>query len=1340
MGRRSYPGGVISGAEPSVSGARASGMWSLQTAAQKRTANEWPIPGVEVVVSNTSPIISNVAVTDSNYTVLNDTPYISSTGGFIRITGVNFASGAVVYVGGSAAVTTSFVSSTELRAQIGAGSSNTFPVYVVNADNGTGIKLAAITYSGSPSWSTGASLTSQAVDTAFSISLSATSDSAITYTLDTGSALPPGTTLYTNGVFAGTVTGITVDTAYSFSVVANDAENQDASRTFTVTVVLGDVYFYLTPLLLKGDVDNTWITDASTNQYSITVTNDARSSAFSPYATYWSGYFDGTGDFLTIGNTSLYTFGTSAYTIEFWFFGEPSIADYKAIAGNGTFSLYFISSSIQLWNGASPVFQPTMSPTVPRSRWTFIQIIRTSTASNGLAFYIDGTLAATGTDGTNWTATGTSYFFTEGSRPATGFVTDLRVSNVARTPGVPTAPLTSDANTRVLTLQNRRFVDNSSNALTITGSGDAGTRSFTPYAENATTVGSAYFDGTGDYLTIGTAANWALLHNSAAQWTIDFWVYPITYNGSLLETCDSSSQTGIFLGFTAGGLLVLQIMRGVTSSFVMDITGNIASQKYNWSHIQISYDFSLASNNVSIHVNGVANTASAGSFTKTANAPSSSNPTSPLYVGYSTSSQFQGYIADLRVRTGIAVSTAPTLPTTSVSRDANTQLLALQYRQGENNHRFLDESPVKAITTRTGNPSMGSFSPFAQQGWSVSFDGNGDYINVATNAALALGTGDFTIECWVNLSTTSGTYIPFMQSSSSTSSASNVIWFFAYASNLLILQTHASGGFTCTTAWTPVTGRWYHVAAVRQSGTIRLFVDGVSGAVSTTGTPSGYSLGEAGMAVGMMATPYYLTGFISNARVVKGFALYTATFTPPTTSLSVVSGTILLTARSATNGFDITGQGFSISLLGDAKTRSFSPFSKYTADVYNAAYSPAVHGGSAYFDGTGDYLYISTTVASYLGTNNHTVEFWMYPDGTQAQYSVPWYYDGSIVYYFSIGSNAPADVSLLLGGGSPWSVQLSAGNAEYVKILNTWTHVVITRSGTAFRMFLNGKLVGYGTAAQSIAAPNPRFSIGWDLVNATTLYKGWISNFRIINGSIPTAYQTASTTTGTQVFSIPTAVPALDANTVMQTTFTSASIYDVTGRSTIETVGTVRVSNVASKFGIGSINFGTRTDYLAIPSTPAIATLGGDFTLEAWVYPTDISVSQTWGIIDARQSAGSANAWIWRLDSYSSGWLLNFYTGTNYSSTGRVQANVWTHIATVRSGTTVTFYINGSASGTATVSGVITGTATTNPIFIGTKDTGSGSTYGTVGYIDDLRITNGFARTITLPTSGFLTK
>jgi hypothetical protein len=65
------------------------------------------------------------------------------------------------------------------------------------------------------------------------------------------------------------------------------------------------------------------------------------------------------------------------------------------------------------------------------------------------------------------------------------------------------------------------------------------------------------------------------------------------------------------------------------------------------------------------------------------------------------------------------------------------------------------------------------------------------------------------------------------------------------------------------------------------SGTMKMFINGVSGTVTTTGTPSGYSLSQNGISVGGMSTPYYLTGYIDDLRITNGVARYTANFTPP---------------------------------------------------------------------------------------------------------------------------------------------------------------------------------------------------------------------------------------------------------------------------------------------------------------------------------------------------------------------------------------------------------------------------------------------------------------------------
>jgi alpha-tubulin suppressor-like RCC1 family protein len=85
------------------------------------------------------PIINTISITDSSYNSLN-VAELSISGGYLQITGSNFQSGAVVVVGSSnTALSTTFVDSTTLRAQIPALAAGTYPLYVVNSNGGTAI-------------------------------------------------------------------------------------------------------------------------------------------------------------------------------------------------------------------------------------------------------------------------------------------------------------------------------------------------------------------------------------------------------------------------------------------------------------------------------------------------------------------------------------------------------------------------------------------------------------------------------------------------------------------------------------------------------------------------------------------------------------------------------------------------------------------------------------------------------------------------------------------------------------------------------------------------------------------------------------------------------------------------------------------------------------------------------------------------------------------------------------------------------------------------------------------------------------------------------------------------
>ena len=116
--------------------------------------------------------------------------------------------------------------------------------YFVRIENPNGLAVrsstALLTVSDAPTWSTAAgSLGSIAAGSSASFTVSATSDSAVTYSITSG-ALPGGLSLNSStGAITGTESGATAETTYNFTIRATDAESQTADRAFSITVTVG---------------------------------------------------------------------------------------------------------------------------------------------------------------------------------------------------------------------------------------------------------------------------------------------------------------------------------------------------------------------------------------------------------------------------------------------------------------------------------------------------------------------------------------------------------------------------------------------------------------------------------------------------------------------------------------------------------------------------------------------------------------------------------------------------------------------------------------------------------------------------------------------------------------------------------------------------------------------------------------------------------------------------------------------------------------------------------------------------------------------------------------------
>lgn len=195
----------------------------------------------------------------------------------------------------------------------------------------------------------------------------------------------------------------------------------------------------------------------------------------------------------------------------------------------------------------------------------------------------------------------------------------------------------------------------------------------------------------------------------------------------------------------------------------------------------------------------------------------------------------------------------------------------LLHMDGSNGSTTFTDSSSNAFTvTANGNAKISTAqSKFG--GASGLFDGSGDYVSVASNAAFEVGAGDWTAEAWMRF--TGGSDWSFF------STSDNRFRLLADA-NRWVLKSHSgSDANVFVINWTPTTGVWYHVACCRSGSTTRMFIDGTQ---IGSGTSSTYTASNSAFNVAGGVAPYEFNGYMDEFRFTKGVARYTANFTPPT--------------------------------------------------------------------------------------------------------------------------------------------------------------------------------------------------------------------------------------------------------------------------------------------------------------------------------------------------------------------------------------------------------------------------------------------------------------------------
>ena len=658
-----------------------------------------------------------------------------------------------------------------------------------------------------------------------------------------------------------------------------------------------------------------------------------------------------------------------------------------------------------------------------------------------------------------------------------------------------------------------------------------------------------------------------------------------------------------------------------------------------------------------------------------------------------------------------------------------TLLLPGNGTNGAQNNTFLDSSTNNFTITRNGNTTQGTFSPFSQTGWSNHFNGattSGPFISASystTNFDWFTSGQDFTLECWVfpadlaTFSYSDGTnIIPRLTGNADVGGTINY-WSFGPISDGKVRLHYFNGATVQVTSTSTVTANtWNHIAFTKTSSGIIIFVNGTATtATAVSGTPQ--SSASYPLVIGRVNNAS-INGYVSNYRILKNVTPpYSGSYTVPTLPLTDISGTKILTAQS--NRFvDSSSVANALTVSGSTvSVQAFRPFNP------TAAYSAATVGGSGYFDGTGDYLTAPST-SGQLGAGDFTIECWSYLNARVTNFPCIWgnyssFGAGSLALFAGHNSGTTTKYNVALNGTFP------AIQSTDSIIYNQWTHLALVRSGTTVTLYVNGVANGTTTSSATLNGTSGICYIGSTGDDVANGYiQGYLSNLRVVVG----------TAVYTSAFTPPTAPLTAITNTKLLLNTTNAGITDATAKNDLETVGNAQISTTQSKFGGSSMSFDGTGDYALTISSVANSALGsGDWTVEFWLY-TNVG-STTYNVIDWRPFATQG--------AYFS-FYLNSGTPTYYTSSAdrivggaAIPATTWTHVAVSRSGTSTKMFINGTQSG-STYTDTANYLGTVNRPAIGGGGNDANNTLN--GYIDDLRVTRGYARytaNFTAPTSAF---
>ena len=480
---------------------------------------------------------------------------------------------------------------------------------------------------------------------------------------------------------------------------------------------------------------------------------------------------------------------------------------------------------------------------------------------------------------------------------------------------------------------------------------------------------------------------------------------------------------------------------------------------------------------------------------------------------------------------------------------------------------------------------------------------------------------------------------------------------------------------------------WHHVAIVRHSTSLMLFVDGQLDTSITV--PLSYDLTSSDFNIGGKVIQSY-TGWIDEFRVSNGIARWISNFVPRTTpyvapgSGNDASNLLLLHFENSTSLNVETFDPANILLLtGDTLTDSSSANQTFTttAVIDNIE---TMDGATLFFDNSSFILADQTLF--HFGTDNFTIDCWT----KQFDQTVRCLFGGTSSGEYTIGCLSPDILALF--------PSIPQGNV----VINSdvWHHIALTRNADVLTLYVNG------VPDISINIPlnynwTADFTIGG---TSTPLFVGWIENLRVTRGVVR----------WTSTFD-----PPITFN-VLQLIDSSSHNYP-----SVHTVGTVLTGPSYAKYGDG-VSFDNGNGYISTIANSDFNFGSLPWTIDFWVNFSSVnnivnglfSTGQQFKGVTLRYNGGTVTGKLELVLGDGTAWHTYELPFTPIIST-------WYHIAITRVSKTYKIFVNGALLGNMiTTIKVIEGSY---PLIIG-RDHNNLQNFNMRGTMDEFRISRGVIR------------